>query len=675
MPEGLRRENDMRRWIGFYVSIVLGVNQIVSTPAFCKNNASGHLLQGNWDDTEGWYTAADDQCTARLSGFNGINGDGLKIEYSSSKQGGWVVIGRAVPEDFPMGNPIVFRIRSNGVENLELKFCDNDSTTYGRIQKMKGRFEEWKQVVVYFRNAHFWWKGVDHFDRFRNFEIAVSSIHSRSDSVFIDEIGIGDDSLNSSFEPFGDPDSTRTGYEFESRRSETVISEDPLVLEYLKEMQDHSSADRKVLPNLWGDVLVSTFNNSLVSMVFVLKREKERAERILDFYRSAMDRNNQDIARQSFYYNGEARGFYQQMKITDYTRGSDTEDRWIGDMAWMALAFQYYDQVYDSDRYSEAVNAILDLFRSYYMPSGSGGYIGHGWRKGDDHLHEGHGHPEGNIDCYAAFAVHDTTDPIAAGIRSWLEDNLDGRDLPFDLYSWRVMAFGSGYGDLLNIPEYDSRFRKKISVGSNILYGFYNEPDIFIDNIWTEAIGHMSIGQMHYGDRERGYFYANQMDPMIQSNQIDDKTIHVLSYSASSTGEYDWIFPDRGYVSPAAWYILAKNGFNPLALKQILPPVDAVPLNGRGPENLDLYQNYPNPFNNSTVIHYSTTRPSPITLKIYTLTGETVVTLVNGSINAGYHVTCWDGKDDFDQMTPSGVYVARIKTQDRIKSIKILHVQ
>jgi len=78
---------------------------------------------------------------------------------------------------------------------------------------------------------------------------------------------------------------------------------------------------------------------------------------ILDFYASAVDPGNRNIEKQNFYFNGELRGFYQQMSIKNYNRGGSTEDRWIGDMAWLLIAYRQYEQKYGvKPLYTNVVN-------------------------------------------------------------------------------------------------------------------------------------------------------------------------------------------------------------------------------------------------------------------------------------------------------------------------------
>jgi len=74
------------------------------------------------------------------------------------------------------------------------------------------------------------------------------------------------------------------------------------------------------------------------------------------------------------------------------------------------------------------------------------------------------------------------------------------------------------------------------------------------------------------------------------------------------------------------------------------------------PSNFTLSQNYPNPFNPVTTIEFSLPRQSFVTLKVYNIMGEEVVTLVSRNLVAGNHRYTWNFID-----LASGVYYYRLQ--------------
>lgn len=88
---------------------------------------------------------------------------------------------------------------------------------------------------------------------------------------------------------------------------------------------------------------------------------------------------------------------------------------------------------------------------------------------------------------------------------------------------------------------------------------------------------------------------------------------------------------------------------------------------GAVPTDVALYQNYPNPFNPSTTISFDLPRESHVLLNIFDLTGRSVATLADETMNAGSH------KVDFNAATlPSGVYVYCLNSNGNSQSRKLV---
>jgi len=70
------------------------------------------------------------------------------------------------------------------------------------------------------------------------------------------------------------------------------------------------------------------------------------------------------------------------------------------------------------------------------------------------------------------------------------------------------------------------------------------------------------------------------------------------------------------------------------------------------PKTLKLHQNYPNPFNHETALYYELPNNSFVTLKIYDIVGQEVITLVNEKQPAGKYHLQWNASN-----LPSGIYL------------------
>ncbi len=81
-------------------------------------------------------------------------------------------------------------------------------------------------------------------------------------------------------------------------------------------------------------------------------------------------------------------------------------------------------------------------------------------------------------------------------------------------------------------------------------------------------------------------------------------------------------------------------------------PVEEVAL----PRSLALEQNYPNPFNPTTTIRFAVPQTGHLTLKVYSVLGDEVATLVHEIVHGGTHEVQWNAEN-----VPSGVYLFRVQ--------------
>jgi len=82
----------------------------------------------------------------------------------------------------------------------------------------------------------------------------------------------------------------------------------------------------------------------------------------------------------------------------------------------------------------------------------------------------------------------------------------------------------------------------------------------------------------------------------------------------------------------------------------------------------------PNPFNPRTVIALSLPRGGEVTVKIYSLRGELVRTLVAEPLPAGQHELVWDGATDAGQPVGSGVYFCETRAlgEKRVSKLAVV---
>ena len=82
-----------------------------------------------------------------------------------------------------------------------------------------------------------------------------------------------------------------------------------------------------------------------------------------------------------------------------------------------------------------------------------------------------------------------------------------------------------------------------------------------------------------------------------------------------------------------------------------------------------LQQNYPNPFNPTTTIQFSVPDRSKTELKVFDIMGREVITLVNQTLEPGYHQIIWNGRNGFGQSIASGMYFTVMRSEN-FKAVK-----
>ncbi|MHB9028901.1 MAG: FlgD immunoglobulin-like domain containing protein [Candidatus Latescibacterota bacterium] len=98
----------------------------------------------------------------------------------------------------------------------------------------------------------------------------------------------------------------------------------------------------------------------------------------------------------------------------------------------------------------------------------------------------------------------------------------------------------------------------------------------------------------------------------------------------------------------------------------------SVGVENESPQSFTLHQNTPNPFNPSTMICFDLAKSSPVRLVVYSISGQKVRELVSGQMSAGKHSVIWDGKDEHGKAVSSGIYIARLRAEKQVASIKML---
>jgi len=83
----------------------------------------------------------------------------------------------------------------------------------------------------------------------------------------------------------------------------------------------------------------------------------------------------------------------------------------------------------------------------------------------------------------------------------------------------------------------------------------------------------------------------------------------------------------------------------------------------QSPSSFSLSTPYPNPFNSATIIEFNLAQNARISINIYNILGEEVLTLIDGLYPAGRHSVEWKGTDLSGDQLSSGIYFIKLESK------------
>jgi photosystem II stability/assembly factor-like uncharacterized protein len=143
---------------------------------------------------------------------------------------------------------------------------------------------------------------------------------------------------------------------------------------------------------------------------------------------------------------------------------------------------------------------------------------------------------------------------------------------------------------------------------------------------------------------------------------IYQSTDHGTTWSPINNGlRHTWIY---SLASNSEGIVFA--GTDSDGVYRTVSPVTSV-REGFTPTDFRLGQNYPNPFNPSTAISFRLPAAGHVSLKIFSILGQEVATLLNEVCAAGTRTVQWNAND-----SPSGIYFYRLQAADYLETKKMI---
>ena len=157
---------------------------------------------------------------------------------------------------------------------------------------------------------------------------------------------------------------------------------------------------------------------------------------------------------------------------------------------------------------------------------------------------------------------------------------------------------------------------------------------------------------------------------ILRTSDIDAPYEEIQSYmnnddlkgAGTSSHSTDYIFVDKQLLNGTTyWYKLVDIDLSGVRTEH--GPIHSTPHSAL-PKNFALYQNKPNPFNPSTIIKFDIPALREgviqISLSVFNLLGQKIVTPFDGVVDAGTYEVKWNGLDQSGNQAPSGVYIYQL---------------
>jgi hypothetical protein len=98
--------------------------------------------------------------------------------------------------------------------------------------------------------------------------------------------------------------------------------------------------------------------------------------------------------------------------------------------------------------------------------------------------------------------------------------------------------------------------------------------------------------------------------------------------------------------------------------------VTSVAERNSAPSEYFLYPNYPNPFNAGTIIEFSTPQRERISIEVFNILGQKLVTIADGIVEAGHHRINFEPRS-----LSSGVYFYRFHTETKTITRPMIYIK
>jgi hypothetical protein len=157
-------------------------------------------------------------------------------------------------------------------------------------------------------------------------------------------------------------------------------------------------------------------------------------------------------------------------------------------------------------------------------------------------------------------------------------------------------------------------------------------------------------------------FAVERSQEFVVSSQKNWENIKFVEGNGTTTEVTEYTYRDKIEKPGTYYYRLKQIDFDGTTTFSSEIKVDV-----NGPVEIALMQNYPNPFNPSTTISFNLSKSGVVTLKVYNLMGEEIITLVDGYRKSGIYTVNFNAEG-----LPSGMYIYQLNTSEKTQVRKMI---
>lgn len=353
--------------------------------------------------------------------------------------------------------------------------------------------------------------------------------------------------------------------------------------------------------NIYIQSAAFAYDNALAAMAFLSEGMREEAAELLDAFVYAVEHDRHAPGRvRNAYASGDISAFpgwdggarlpgWYDMSAGD--TGTWYEDRYqagsnVGNTSYVALALLQYDAAYGSEPYLNTAKTLMDWVIDNCSDGNPGFTAGFdGWTEGDPPVVYPFTYKsiEHNIDAYAAFKqlyarTGDTKYKTAADSALVLIKNMydeaegvfhtgtteDGvthnaDNIVLDAQVWAALALGEDFA------PYESSL-ECVAAMKTAEGGYPFCESNAGGGWWAEGTAYTALMYRLRGDDAAAASAMNALcEIQLESGLFPAATVEALSTGFALFDGSPWTYSDEPHIAPAAWFIMAANGFNPYA--------------------------------------------------------------------------------------------------------------